>query len=215
MPDAIGRVQRETRPGKCQACAHPDRAHLELLKAGGASLDSLAAKFGISRDSVHRHFKNHVSEARKKELLAGPIRVADLANAAAEESRNLLDYLSITRGVLFNQFLACAEAGDRHGVAHVGTQLLSSLRELGKLTGELRNLSGITINQNTLNVFADPDFLALQDGLVLLARKHPAIREDILQLLQGVSPAPTPDRPNGSVYPSPPLIAHEVAASVA
>jgi hypothetical protein len=56
---------------------------------------------------------------RKAELVAGPAAVESLANAAADESRSLLDYLSITRTILFNQPLACAEAADRHGVAAV------------------------------------------------------------------------------------------------
>ena len=147
----------------------------------------------MSRNSIYRH-------ARKAELLAGPTRVASLANAAADESRNLLDYLSITRGVLFNSLLACAEAGDRHGVAHISGQLLSALRDLGRVTGELRQLSGLTINQSTVNIYSDPDFLALQEGLVLLARKHPVVRDDVLRLLQEVSPTAPPVGSNGSVY---------------
>ena len=48
------------------------------------------------------------------------------------------------RSVLFNQFLASAEANDRQGVVNVSSQLLVALRQLGTVTGELRALSGIT-----------------------------------------------------------------------
>jgi len=83
-----------------------------------------------------------VSDRRRAELTAGPARVEQLANAAADESRGLLDYLGITRTVLFNCFLNAAEAGDRNGVANVAGRLLESLRELARLTGELREVSG-------------------------------------------------------------------------
>ena len=61
---------------------------------GGVSLDALADRFDVSRDSIHRHFRAHVSEARRAELMAGPAKMADLANAArlhdfrAERRRN-------------------------------------------------------------------------------------------------------------------------------
>ena len=98
-----GRSERNIRSASCLCCGHPERTRLELLRVSGVSLDALAREFKISRDSVFRHFKNHVSERRRAELLAGPARVHDLANAAAAESKSLLDYLGITRGVLFNR----------------------------------------------------------------------------------------------------------------
>jgi len=194
-----GRSERTIRSSACKCCSHPDRARLELLRVSGVSLDALAREFGVSRDSVFRHFRAHVSERRRAELLAGPARVHDLANAAAAESKSLLEYLGITRGVLFNQFLAAAEAGDRNGVANIASRLLDSLRELGRLTGELRTLSGITVNHtNTVNLFAAPEFTALSQGLLDLARRHPEVRADIVALLRGLEASPAP--PNGSRY---------------
>ncbi len=104
----------------------------------------LGAQFDRSADSIWRHFRSHVSERRKAELLAGHARVNDLVNSAAKESKSLLEYLGIMRSVLFNQFLASAEANDRQGVVNVSSQLLVALRQLGTVTGELRALSGIT-----------------------------------------------------------------------
>jgi hypothetical protein len=130
-------------------------------------------------------------------LVAGPVRVAHLANAAADESKSLLDYLGITRSVLFNQFLAAAEAGDRHAVANVAGKLLDALREHGKLTGELRQLSGVSITNNVVNLFASPEFAALSEGLLNIARAHPGARADIVALLRGLD-EPLPAKPNGS-----------------
>ena len=119
------------------------------------------------------------------------------------KSKSLLDYLSITRAVLFNQFLNAAEAGDRGGVANVAGRLLEALRELGRLSGELRQLSGLTINQNQINIIASPQFIALQEGLLKVARAHPEARGDIVLLLRSLdaTPAPVALKPNGAAAP--------------
>jgi AcrR family transcriptional regulator len=169
-------------------CQHRELARVELLRAGGASIEALTREFGLNRDSLYRHFANHISAERFRELLAGPVKVEKLAGAAADESRALLDYFSIARSVLFNQFLTCAEACDHTGVVNVSGRLLEVLREIGKMTGELRAISGLTINNNTLNLIASPEFLALQEGLLNVARAHPEARADIVALLRGLEP---------------------------
>ncbi len=131
-----------------------------------------------------------MTNARKAELLAGPARIEDLANAAADESRGLLDELRIVRSVLMNQFLTAAECADRNGVATLSGRLLLALREVGRLTGELREISGITINNNTVNVLASPQFLVLQEGLLRVARSHGEARADIIELLRQIDAAP-------------------------
>jgi hypothetical protein len=121
-------------------------------------------------------------------LLVGPAKVAQLASAAADESRSLLDFLSITRSVLFNQFLSAAEAGDTHGTALVAGRLLDALEKVGKLTGELRNIAGITINNTqNVNLVASPEFGRLAAGLLKIARANPGqVREDIVALLKAL-----------------------------
>ena len=196
----MSRQTRTIRPAQCVICQHPERARIELARTAGASLSSVAAKFGVSRDSIHRHFHRHVTESRRSELLAGPARVEELANQAADESRSLLEQLSIVRSVLFRQFLNAAEAGDRPGVANVAGRLLESLRELGRLTGELRQLSGVSIINNNLTLVTSPAFLALQQGLLAIARSHPAAKADIVGLLRSLDDAPAA-RPNGAHPP--------------
>ena len=190
-------VQRQ-RLSKCGLCTHPERARIESLRVGGVTLRVLERQFSVSKDIIHRHFREHVSPARRAELTAGPARVADLANAAAEESRGLLDYLGIVRTVLFNQFLTAAEAADRRGVAHIGRQLLESLRELGRLTGELRETVGVSITNNTVNFVGSPEFAALSEGLLTISRAHPEARSDIVALLRKLDASPSPTAsPNG------------------
>jgi hypothetical protein len=181
-----GRSQRPIRVRSCTICRHPERARLEASRVSGTSLRALELQFNVSRDSVHRHVRDHVSEARRSELLIGPARVSELITAAADESKSLLDYLQITRSVLFNAFVNAAEAGDRNGVANLSGRLLDSLRELAKLTGELRESAGVIINNNHLSIVASPQFLQLQQGLLQISRRHPEAKGDVIALLRGL-----------------------------
>ncbi len=176
---------RPTRPSCCSVCRSPHRAQVEALVVGGASQRSVAKRFGnLDKDAMSRHFRNHVTKQRRAELMAGPARVTELANAAAHESKSLLEQLQIVRSVLLNRFLAAAEGGDNNGVAIIAGRLLDALDRLGRVSGELRQLSGVVVNQ--INVFTDPRFLALQRGLVEIARQHPAARGAIVDLLRGL-----------------------------
>jgi hypothetical protein len=67
----------------CRLCHHPERYRIEALHIGGVSLDALEAEFGIQRDAIHRHCKNHVTKIAKINYLAGPVQIATLARAAA------------------------------------------------------------------------------------------------------------------------------------
>ena len=101
---------------------------------------------------------------------------------------------------MFNQFLTAAECGDRNGVANIAGRLLASLQELGRLTGELRTISGITVN-NTINLIGSPEFLTLSAGLMNLARAHPQAKPDIIALLRQLDSEPAIPKPNGAGQP--------------
>jgi hypothetical protein len=193
-----GRTTRPMRPRSCEACQHPDRVRIEFLRLSGASVRSLQKQFGVSKDIILRHVRNHMSPQRKAELVAGPAAVAGLAEAAADESKSLLDYLAITRSVLFNQFIAAAEAGDRTGVSSIAGRLLACLTEVGRLTGELRQLSGVSITNNTVNFIGSAEFAQLSEGLLGISRRHPEVRAEIIDLLRGLDAGSSPPKPNGA-----------------
>jgi hypothetical protein len=168
-----------------------------MLSLNGASLNALGTKFNASRDAIWRHMKDHVSAEAKAHLLVGARAlktIEELKERAADESMALVDYLSIVRSVLFRQFLGAAEAFDRNGTALIAGKLIESLRELARLSGELRELSGLTINNqtNVVNLFASPEFARLSEGLLSVCRSHPAARADIVALLRSL------DGPSGS-----------------
>src|SRR5258706_13174021 len=103
---------KRPRPPNCQVCRHEERWRIELLRAGGASLDSLAKKFGVDRDAIWQHWHKHVSTEAKAGHLAGIANMEHLAEKAAEEGASVLDYLKVCRGTLLTQLSVMQVAGD-------------------------------------------------------------------------------------------------------
>jgi len=167
----------------CQVCKHPERARIELLHASGVSLDKIAEKFGVSRDSVFRHMHRHVEPSAVASYLAGAAQIADLAMIAAEESGSVLDHLKILRSALFRSLDMTAKAGDHSSVVTISGALLKVLRQLGTLSGEIQQAASTVISiSNNAVIISSPPFLALQQGLLEIARKHPGARGDIVSL---------------------------------
>ena len=168
------------RSGRCQACKHPERYRAEVMLAGGASCRAVADKFSIPHDALWRHWRNHVDDKRKGEIIAGPLKLSELAARAAEEGLSLLDYLGLIRSTLLTQFTAAAEAGDKHGTATVAGRLLECLREIGRLTGELRSAVGSVGVTNNIMVLNSPAFAELQQMLLQRLAAYPDARASVL-----------------------------------
>ena len=145
-------------------------------------------------------------------MMLGPTKL-EQANQAAEESRSLLERMNIATSILFGRFLACAEAADDHALANIAGRLNAMFRDYAALTGELRRTaSSVTIN-NTLNIFSTPEFVALQEGLISIARQFPEARPAIIALLRRLD-GPKPDEATSAPKPNgahPQLIEGEAA----
>jgi hypothetical protein len=190
-------VRKLTR--RCQVCRHEHRWRIELLRAAGASLDSLAAKFGVERDAIWRHWTNHVSAEAKATYLIGPADMEQLAQKAAETGDSVLDYLKICRGALLAQLASMQVAGDSRNVAYVTGQLVRTLETIAKVSGELGALAQTTYNITTNNVAVlseHPAFAKLQATLLRALAPHPGARADVVaalrQLDENNAPAATP-----------------------
>lgn len=173
--------------GKCQVCRHSDRYRIELLRAGGASLYSLATRFDVDKDALQRHWTGHVSVEAKAEYICGPVQLRDLAVRASAEGLSLLDYLSLVRSRLLQQFSAACDAGDRSGTALLAGRLLEALREIGKLTGELMKGAGgvsTTITNNNTLVMNSPLFADLQTALIRCLAPFPDARSAVVAALR-------------------------------
>jgi hypothetical protein len=156
----------------CTVCTHKDRARIEASRVAGVSLDNLAKKFGLGRDSIHRHMKSHVDDDLRASYIAEtPIR--DLAEAAASEGVSVLEYLSIVRAVLMTQFQLAASCNDKNGTAVLAGRLTEVLREIGRLTGEILRAPAVQNVTNTVNFINSPVFVDLQTMLIKRLARHP------------------------------------------
>jgi hypothetical protein len=171
--------------GKCSICSHEQRYQIELSLVSGVSCRAIGAKFKVSRDAAWRHLKNHVTDARRSELVAGPLTTAQLAERAADEGMSLLDYLAIVRNGLMARFLAASECDDRQGTAIVAGRLLECLRTIARLTGELTAAtSNVTNNIAILN---SPLMADLQGMLIRELQPFPEARLRVIAGLEELS----------------------------
>jgi hypothetical protein len=171
---------------RCSVCRHVEKQRILSMHVAGFSLDRLAEKFGLSRDSLHRHLKNHVTAEERACFLVGKERIGEIAELAISESASLVSYLSILRSTLFNQLVRLAALNDHKGVATITAQALNVLCELGKITGEISSLvGGTTINiSNHTTILSSAPFIDLQSGLLRICEMHPSARGDIVNLFR-------------------------------
>jgi hypothetical protein len=199
----MGRKPTDLSSPRCTVCRHEHRWRIELLRAGGASLDALANKFGVERDAIWRHWHNHVSPEAKASFLAGPIQLEELAKRAAQEGESTLDYLKIVRGSLLAQLGTLGAAGDARNVAYVCSSLTRTLETIARISGELGAMAG-TINVGTVNVAMlaeHPAFARAQAAILRALQPHPEARLAVIGALraldEGNAPAATASPANG------------------
>ena len=185
---------------RCQVCRHDERWRIELLRAGGASFEALAAKFKIDRDALWRHWHKHVSQEMKAQYLCGPAQLAELAEKAASEGSSVLDYFRVVRTVLMAQLAAVSEAGDARAAAFVAGRLTEVLKAIGQVTGEISEIARSTINiQNNINVLNSPQFAELQIAILRALGPFPEARLSVVQALRDLdSEVPIPPIGDGA-----------------
>ena len=185
IPKEVKKLTRNRR-GQCAICTHPERVRIESLRAGGVTLDRIAEQFGVSKDSVWRHQRSHVTPEQVATYLLGPSKVARLVEVAAEESGGLLDYLKVVRSVLVGQLDRVAQKNDANAVALVSGRLIEVLKEIGRVTGEVVDLAAKTTVNVAINatVINSAPFSELTAGLLRVCAAHPQARQDIVRLIR-------------------------------
>ncbi len=176
------------------------------MRLGGASASAVGARWGMSRWAVQRHMA-HCSPERRRELLAGAGQILQLAELAAKDGTSLREKANILVSLLWGRVLACTEANDNQGVANLSGKLLDAMRHAGQLSGELKALGALVVNNHhtQVNIVASPTFIALSEGLLEIARSHPEARGAIVGLLERVSEMETPPA-NGSRFSGGPAL---------
>jgi hypothetical protein len=183
-------MRRLSQKSRCQACIHDERWRIELLRAGGASLDSLAAKFGLHRDAIARHWNRHVSAEMKAGYLSGPTHLQALAATAADTGASVLDHLRAVRTILMGHLASATEAGDGRAAAYIAGRLTATLETIARISGELGDMARsatYNITTNNVAVLAEhPAFLRMQATLLRALAPHPEARNAVVAALRGL-----------------------------
>jgi hypothetical protein len=171
--------------GRCAVCKHPERYRVELALVGGASHRVIGQNYGLNKHALWRHLRKHVSKERRAQLVAGPLKLSELSQKAAEEGLALLDYLQIIRSTLLSQFMTTSEAGDSNGAATVAGRLLECLRIIATLTGEISRTSAVVTNN--IAILQSPLMADLQGMLIRTLQPFPEARAAVLGGLEQLS----------------------------
>jgi transposase-like protein len=180
--------------GKCTLCGHAERVRVELqLAAGGASLNAIARKYGISRHALGRHWARHVSEARRAALVLGPVKQISLAAQVSEEASSVIDHYRAVRAGLYKLYDAALEAGDRNGGALVAGRLLTCLNAMAQLTGQIAN-SPLMVqhNHNSVHFHLSPEFARFQGDLIRALSRFPQAMEAVIAEFERLERASVP-----------------------
>jgi len=152
--------------------------------ARGASRQSLAGRFSASPQALARHWTRHVPETVKAAAIAKALRPGvEIEKLLDDENLSLLENLQRIRGVLFQQFDAAAESGDRHGVSLLSARLHDNLRLAATKTGELQAHAPKT---SITNVVLSPAYLELRGKLLLTLRHHPEAAKAVAETFRSV-----------------------------
>ena len=169
---------------QCLVCRSENRGRIELALVAGASAKAVGLRFGVSRHALGRHLRAHVSQERRAQLVAGPLKLHELAERAAEADLALLDYLGLTRSIVVAQMLAAAEVGDRQGVALLAGRLTDILRLDAQVNGQLRPALSQINNTVNNNFHASPDYLRLKDELLAFGREHMEVFPALIAMIE-------------------------------
>lgn len=164
---------------RCTVCAHPFRAKVDrFLLTKEMSHRALADKYDLGSDALHRHFKSHVTEEQKRQILLDVKREADQAvadelNGEAVEIKGGLARIVRELEAILNR--AKARGDDPLALVSL-KELRGTLLDLAKIYGSLKSELTVTVNLNE-----SPQWLQLRDILLDVFARHPQAKHDFIE----------------------------------
>jgi hypothetical protein len=149
----------------------------------------------------------HIDEAERAALIAD-LPMKELALQAAQEGVSLIDYFKVIREVLMRQLLTAADSGDRIGTASLSGRAIECLKELGRVTGEISNLTSFTTVNNTAVFVNSPQFAALETMLIERLAKYPDALAGVVDGLRELEDRSASEGPINGLERPPSAIEH-------
>lgn len=156
-------------PRRCTVCAHPRLEEIDQAIVGAEPFRSIANRIeGVTDAAIGRHARSHLSQSIVKiqtdrgKASAG--KVLDRVESLASKLEGLLD--------------DAEEAGKHQVMLSTARELRGALELLAKMTGELKDQAGPTIN-----ILSAPDWLAVRAVIVDALHHHPAALQTVVDAL--------------------------------
>jgi hypothetical protein len=142
----------------------------------------LGEQFGLSKDSVWRHVKSHVSDRFKRAARVGPLADEDaLRSLCSKEGVSVLENLLALQAMLGSRVAVAHESGNDHALTLLSGRLLDILDRKARLTKELMPApSSVSYHAH----FGGARFDQLGKALLEFSRTHPEVRQDLAPVLR-------------------------------
>lgn len=123
---------------RCTVCRHADRLAIEHTLACGGGQNATAERFGLSKDSVSRHWANHVSDTWKASAQIGPFRSRDqLERICLDHEINVVEALRALYSAHQMAFIANLEAGSVEKLIVISREMRDILSEISRIAEKL------------------------------------------------------------------------------
>jgi hypothetical protein len=164
-------------------CDSEHRARVELALSKRVSYEKLSRKFGLSKDAIGRHRRNHMPPQLMAALQAyGRPTTIDLNELKSSESEGLLQHVASQRARLWSAIEVVEEIEDWNASARFHGQLTANLNLTAKILGEIETGNRTTINQ----LIVSPEYLLLRQNLVRALAPYPEARRSVSEVLRGL-----------------------------
>jgi hypothetical protein len=192
----------------CTVCASKHRHQVEIGLVHGVSARVLGQRFELSKDAIHRHAQNHLTQQVRAAILAAVQPTAiDLDALRTSESEGLLGSLMVQRARLLQLAALATELGDVRGAVSTETAITASLALTARLLGQLVSHHNVTHS----SILLTPDYLRLRQALVTALRPYPAAAAAVGAALHAIESEAATDITAAAGKGRPPvvLIEHE------
>lgn len=198
---------------RCTVCDHDHRHQIEIGLTHGVAARVLGDRFGLSKDAILRHARNHLTPAQRAAILSAQQPAAiDLEALRTAESEGLIASLVAQRARLLVKADFAAEHGDVKGSVAAENAITANLTLVAKLLGQLVQVHDV----RHTNLLVSPDYLKLRSTLIAALRPFPdaarAVGEALHRLESDAALDITAAAGKGRGRPEPVLIEHEPTA---
>lgn len=194
----------------CTVCQSEHRHSVDVGLTHRISHRVLAARFGLSVDSVQRHAANHLSPVQRAAILAAqkPTPI-DPEALAASESSSLLCQLVTQRARLQATAEMAASMGDVRASVSAEGAITSNLALVAKLLGMIIQKHDV----RSTSLLVSPDYLALRSTLHAALRPYPEAARAVAAALYAMESEAAADITARARAKTPMLIEHEAGGT--